>query len=122
MTNWKRELRDWGKTLLMTVGVALALRAVVVEAFVVPSGSMRPTIAEGIAVKRPGRLTLPIVKALVGLLPVVAFLGFLLYLDSYKLLRLKQRHPQPRVGMLPDSYTLTLHREQECPTRETFPG
>ena len=29
------------------------------------------------------------IKALVGLLPVLAFLGFLLYLDSYKLLRLK---------------------------------
>ncbi|MEJ2385325.1 MAG: PrsW family glutamic-type intramembrane protease [Xanthomonadales bacterium] len=29
------------------------------------------------------------IKALVGLLPVLAFLGFLVYLDSYKLLRLK---------------------------------
>ena len=40
----------------------------------------------------------------------------------YQLLRLKQRHPQPRVGMLPDSYTLALDREQECPTREQFDG
>ena len=31
-----------------------------------PEAPLRPTIAEGIAVKRPGRLTLPIVKALVG--------------------------------------------------------
>ena len=38
----------------------------------------------------------------------------------YQLLRLKQRHPQPRVGMLPESFTLTLDRQQECPTRETF--
>jgi threonine dehydratase len=30
-----------------------------------PEAPLRPTIAEGIAVKRPGRLTLPIVKALV---------------------------------------------------------
>ena len=30
-----------------------------------------------------------IIKALVGLLPVLAFLGLLLYMDSYKLLRLK---------------------------------
>lgn len=44
---WNKELREWGKTLLLTVGVALGVRAVVVEAFVVPSGSMRPTIVEG---------------------------------------------------------------------------
>lgn len=44
---WKKELREWLKTLVITVGVALAVRAVVVEAFVVPSGSMRPTIVEG---------------------------------------------------------------------------
>jgi threonine dehydratase len=31
-----------------------------------PEAPLRPTIAEGIAVKRPGKLTLPIVKALVG--------------------------------------------------------
>jgi len=38
----------------------------------------------------------------------------------YRMLRLKQRHPQPRVGMLPDSFDLGLDREQECPTLETF--
>jgi threonine dehydratase len=31
-----------------------------------PEAPLRPSIAEGIAVKRPGRLTLPIVRALVG--------------------------------------------------------
>jgi threonine dehydratase len=31
-----------------------------------PEAPLRPTIAEGIAVKRPGELTLPIVRALVG--------------------------------------------------------
>jgi hypothetical protein len=38
----------------------------------------------------------------------------------YQLLRLKQLNPQPRVGMLPESFTLELDREQECPTREQF--
>ena len=32
----------------------------------------------------------------------------------YRMLRLKQRHPQPRVGMLPDEVSLELDREQEC--------
>jgi hypothetical protein len=36
----------------------------------------------------------------------------------YQLLRLKQLNPQPRVGMLPESFTLELDREQECPNRE----
>jgi signal peptidase I len=45
--SWNREIREWAKTLALTVGIALGLRAVVVEAFVVPSGSMRPTIVEG---------------------------------------------------------------------------
>ncbi len=38
----------------------------------------------------------------------------------YRMLRLKQRYPQPRVGMLPDHFTLELDREQECPTVESF--
>ncbi len=38
----------------------------------------------------------------------------------YRILRLKQRHPQPRVGMLPDTFDLELDRKQECPTLETF--
>jgi signal peptidase I len=37
----------WLKTLSLTVALALAARAVVVEAYVVPSGSMRPTIEVG---------------------------------------------------------------------------
>lgn len=37
----------------------------------------------------------------------------------YRLLRLKQRHPQPRVGMLPDDFDLELDREQTCPSLET---
>jgi hypothetical protein len=38
----------------------------------------------------------------------------------YQMLRLKQLHPQPRVGMLPDSFDLGLNREQVCATREEF--
>jgi hypothetical protein len=38
----------------------------------------------------------------------------------YQMLRLKQLHPQPRVGMLPDSFDLGLDREQVCATREEF--
>ncbi len=38
----------------------------------------------------------------------------------YQLLRLKQRHPQPRLGRLPDEFTLDLNREQMCTGREEF--
>ena len=38
----------------------------------------------------------------------------------YQLLRLKQLHPQPKVGMLPDSMDTGLDREQVCTTREQF--
>jgi hypothetical protein len=38
----------------------------------------------------------------------------------YKFLRLKQRNPQPRVGMLPDSVDVSLDRAQVCPTNEEF--
>jgi signal peptidase I len=44
---WRHEAIEWGKTIVMTVGLALVLRTFVVEPFVVPSGSMRPTIMEG---------------------------------------------------------------------------
>ncbi len=38
----------------------------------------------------------------------------------YQMLRLKQRHPQPRVGRLPDSFDISLDRKQICPSLETF--
>lgn len=38
----------------------------------------------------------------------------------YQMLRLKQLHPQPRVGMLPDSFDLELDRVQSCTTLEDF--
>jgi len=36
------------------------------------------------------------------------------------LLELKQFHPQPAEGKLPDDFTLDLDREQTCPTHDTF--
>ncbi|MEA3273715.1 MAG: fatty acid cis/trans isomerase [Pseudomonadota bacterium] len=43
-------------------------------------------------------------------------------LDSvlYRMLRLKQLHPQPPVGMLPDSFDLDLERRQSCPSAAEF--
>ncbi len=38
----------------------------------------------------------------------------------YKMLRLKQRHPQARVGMLSERFDLGLDRKQSCPTVETM--
>jgi hypothetical protein len=38
----------------------------------------------------------------------------------YQLLRLKQLHPQARVGMLSDEFDLALDREQVCPERDEF--
>jgi signal peptidase I len=45
--NWREEARSWAGTILWTVVLSLVLRVAVVEAFVVPTGSMRPTILEG---------------------------------------------------------------------------
>lgn len=38
----------------------------------------------------------------------------------YQLLSLKERHPQPNSGRLPDSFTLGLNREDVCPTQDEF--
>ncbi len=38
----------------------------------------------------------------------------------YHLLRLKQQHPQPTQGQLPESFTLGLDREESCPTLKTI--
>jgi signal peptidase I len=46
-TDWKREVKEWTRTLVVTAAVSLLLRVAVVEAFMVPTGSMRPTIMEG---------------------------------------------------------------------------
>lgn len=41
------DVREWLRTALLVLVASFALRAVVVEAYVVPSGSMKPTIREG---------------------------------------------------------------------------
>ena len=38
----------------------------------------------------------------------------------YRMLRLKQLHPQARTGMLSDKLDLALNREQSCPTLDEF--
>ena len=38
----------------------------------------------------------------------------------YQMLRLKQLHPQARIGMLPDDFDLALNRKQICPKRDEF--
>ncbi|VAW74233.1 Fatty acid cis/trans isomerase [hydrothermal vent metagenome] len=38
----------------------------------------------------------------------------------YRLLQLKQQHPQPETELLPDSFSLELNREQTCPTQESI--
>ncbi len=38
----------------------------------------------------------------------------------YQLLRMKQRHPQPRVGMLPDDVDVALDRAQMCASNSGF--
>ncbi len=45
LSRWQRgELREYTESILIAVGVALLLRAFVVEAFKIPSGSMLPTL------------------------------------------------------------------------------
>ncbi|MFW2372134.1 MAG: fatty acid cis/trans isomerase, partial [Gammaproteobacteria bacterium] len=38
----------------------------------------------------------------------------------YNMLRLKQLKPQPRVGMIDDSFDLSLYRDQTCPGNDKF--
>jgi signal peptidase I len=43
----RHEAREWGKTLLYSAILFFGLRVAVVEAYYVPTGSMRPTLLEG---------------------------------------------------------------------------
>lgn len=38
----------------------------------------------------------------------------------YRMLELKQQHPLPTSGPLPDSFDLSLYREQQCPKQDEF--
>ncbi len=42
-----REAREWGQSILIAFLVAFVIRLYVVQAFKIPSGSMRPTLIEG---------------------------------------------------------------------------
>lgn len=43
----KREIREWIESLLVAVVLAMVIRTFVVQAFKIPTGSMRPTLVEG---------------------------------------------------------------------------
>lgn len=43
----KSEIREWLESLLIALVLALVIRAFVVQAFKIPTGSMRPTLLEG---------------------------------------------------------------------------
>lgn len=43
----KREIREWAESLVVALVLALVIRAFVVQAFKIPTGSMRPTFLEG---------------------------------------------------------------------------
>lgn len=43
---WK-EAKEWGQSLLLALVLTLVIRTYVVQAFKIPSGSMRPTLLEG---------------------------------------------------------------------------
>ena len=42
-----REIKEWGQSILIALILTLIIRTYVVQAFKIPSGSMRPTLAEG---------------------------------------------------------------------------
>lgn len=46
-TNYKSILYDWGKTIALSIVLALVIRLTIVGAYYVPTGSMKPTISIG---------------------------------------------------------------------------
>ncbi len=43
----KREIKEWGESIIIAFILAMVIRTFVVQAFKIPSGSMRPTFLEG---------------------------------------------------------------------------
>jgi len=43
----KREIKEWGESIIIAFILAMIIRIFVVQAFKIPSGSMRPTFLEG---------------------------------------------------------------------------
>ncbi len=46
-TRYKAILFDWGKTIVLSIVIALVIRVTIVGAYYVPTGSMKPTIGIG---------------------------------------------------------------------------
>lgn len=46
-TNYKAILYDWGKTIVLSIVIAMFVRVTIVGAYYVPTGSMKPTIGIG---------------------------------------------------------------------------
>lgn len=43
----RREIKEWGESIIIAFILAMIIRTFVVQAFKIPSGSMRPTLIEG---------------------------------------------------------------------------
>lgn len=41
------EVKDWGRSIIIAVALALVIKATIVQAYMIPTGSMKPTIMEG---------------------------------------------------------------------------
>ena len=44
---WVSEAKEWGQSILVALLLTLVIRTYVIQAFKIPSGSMRPTLMEG---------------------------------------------------------------------------
>ncbi len=45
--DWKREIKEWTQSIIVAFIITLIIRSFVIQAFKIPSGSMRPTLMEG---------------------------------------------------------------------------
>jgi signal peptidase I len=41
------EVKDWGRSIIIAIALALVIKATIVQAYMIPTGSMKPTIMEG---------------------------------------------------------------------------
>src|SRR3989338_2140385 len=44
---WIQEAKEWAQSIVIALVLTLIIRAFVIQAFKIPSGSMRPTLTEG---------------------------------------------------------------------------
>ena len=45
--DWKREGKEWAQSIIVALILTLIIRTFIIQAFKIPSGSMRPTLMEG---------------------------------------------------------------------------